>query len=216
MWWNMDGFLITNPHTASDSNWLALLPPSEEVPAASVLVSAWPLASCHGAATWIRMHVHRQIGDVICCCFDMLALRWAGKPKPCQGIKEKTIDGNKEIDLKFPWCMIHSFWSILSLSFILLCSFPPLFLLCGTPIGQTTCCSWWRFTDGECDWIVRLLTSACRKCWTLAWRGDEDTQYTKRNYTHPGDTRANKPWNTFFSPSLHIVPLLPILWTDIK
>lgn len=83
------------------------------------------------------------------------------------------MDGNKETK-KLSW---NAMMSLSFCPFFLLPfsspSFPPLFLLCGTPIGQTTCCSWRRFTDGECDWMVRLLTSACRRGWTLAWRHTE-------------------------------------------
>lgn len=82
------------------------------------------------------------------------------------GTKQK-MEGNLKNE---SWClillmcdilrMIQTFLSILSPSFSL-CFFST-FVLCMIPIGQTTC-SWWRFTNEECEWMARLLTSAYRE-----------------------------------------------------
>lgn len=62
----------------------------------------------------------------------------------------------------------------------------------------------WR----DCDWKVRLLTSAYREWWSLALRGYEDTEHTKHNYTHSVDTQENKHL-THFSPAPLLFPHSP-------
>lgn len=115
------------------------------------------------------------------------------------------MDGNKETEkLSLNSMMSHSFCPFFLLPFSSP-SFPPLFLLCGTPIGQTTCCSWRRFTDGECDWMVRLLTSACSRGWTLAWR---HTEHKAGFYTPCGHT-AKSAFKHIFLPVFTLFPCSP-------
>lgn len=67
--------------------------------------------------------------------------------------------------------MIQSFPFALSPPFILLSLSPPLFRSAGYQLARPPVAVGDGALTGECDWTARSLTSAYRKCWTLAGGG---------------------------------------------